>query len=92
MKKINKCPKTPSNCQCSSEWQCQDNVKRPSDYVKDGTGYNHIRHFMKSEYLNEGHNTSGEGGGITGAIRDPVIDATVDALALRECLKELAEE
>jgi hypothetical protein len=42
---------------------------------------------MKPEYLNEGHNTSGEGSGIAGAIIDPVIDATVDDPSLRECLK-----
>ena len=86
-----------AQCQCQDACQCQvlvagsqDAIKRPSDYIKDGAGYDHIRHFMKPEYLNEGHNISSEDEGtksLTGAIVDPIVGATVDDPALRECLK-----
>ena len=31
-------------------------ILQPSDYVQDGEGFDHIRHFMKPEYLDAGHN------------------------------------
>src|SRR6266446_7543300 len=85
MTKIKKRSKTRPSCQCSGSCQRQGEVRQPLDYVQDGIGYDHIRHFMKPEYLNERHNTSGEG--IVDPIVDPIVDAAVDDPALKECLK-----